>query len=148
MSSLGDKKRRINSAFTAYLTLLGDSRWASKRALYLWLKTPNRRSELIREMQDEGYITCINMNEKAFLTVDLATRRTSGRSWRGCTHFTIPESLRRDGMRKAFALGSIRNRVADGLRNGGPGFRYFLAVAETVAAFSVERRSNSLPRIG
>jgi hypothetical protein len=64
MPRAGDKKRYSNTAFTAYMALLGDSRWVSRRALYLWLKSPNKRSELIRGMQDEGYITCINMNEK------------------------------------------------------------------------------------
>ena len=53
-----------SSAITAYLALIADSGWVSKRALNLWLTAPNWRSKVIRKMQDKGYITCNNLNEK------------------------------------------------------------------------------------
>ncbi len=64
MPSVNNKKSRLDSAFTAFLALMADSRWVSKRALYLLHKEVSRRSEVIGKLQDDGLRVCIKMNFK------------------------------------------------------------------------------------
>jgi len=64
MSPKNDKAPRYDSAFTAYVSLIADSKWASRRALNLWLSASNWRTAVIRKLQDSGFATCIDLNEK------------------------------------------------------------------------------------
>ena len=58
------KKAMASSAYTAFLRLLGDSKWASKRALYLWPVSADWRNHVIRSLLEDELITSQNLNTK------------------------------------------------------------------------------------
>ena len=58
------KKAMASSAYTAFLRLLGDSKWASKRALYLWPVSADWRNHVIRSLLEDELITSQNLNIK------------------------------------------------------------------------------------
>lgn len=65
MKTLTGRTPLKDAAPTAFLRLIADNKWASKRALELWLSNQNWRNAVIKKLQDEGLIVSINLNEKA-----------------------------------------------------------------------------------
>lgn len=68
MSELTGKQSLEESTLTAFLKLIADSKWVSRRVFQLWLRTPRWRCAIIRKMQDDGYVTCMNLNQKQMET--------------------------------------------------------------------------------
>lgn len=58
------KKGIASSAYTAFLRLLADSKWSDKRAFYLWPVSESWRNRVIRSLQKDGLIACLNLNAR------------------------------------------------------------------------------------
>lgn len=52
------------AASTAYLKLMADNGWTTKRALSLWLKNSNGRSRVIKNLEKDKYIRSLRINER------------------------------------------------------------------------------------
>ena len=52
------------TASTAYLKLMADNGWVTKRALSLWLKNTVNRNYVIKKLETEGYIRSLRMNDR------------------------------------------------------------------------------------
>lgn len=52
------------TASTAYIKLMADNGWVSKRALSLWLKNSNNRNKVLRDLETGGYIRSLRINNR------------------------------------------------------------------------------------
>lgn len=58
-------KIRISStASTAYLKLMADNGWVTKRALSLWLKNSRNRNQVLKNLETGGYIRSLRINDR------------------------------------------------------------------------------------
>ena len=65
MNENGQGKVSISlAASTAYLKLMADNGWVTKRALCFWLKNPNNRNRVLRDLEAKGYIRSFRINDR------------------------------------------------------------------------------------
>ena len=65
MNKSGQGKIRISlTASTAYLKLMADNGWVTKRALSLWLKNSRNRNQVLKDLETEGYIRSLRINDR------------------------------------------------------------------------------------
>ena len=61
------RTRKFNTslaASAAYLKLMADNGWVTKRALSLWLKNSRNRNQVLKDLETEGYIRSLRINDR------------------------------------------------------------------------------------
>ena len=58
------KNSTASSAFSAFVRLIGDSKWTSKRVFSLWPISKCWRSQVLGSLQADGLVTCLNLNQR------------------------------------------------------------------------------------
>lgn len=52
------------AASAAYLKLMADNGWVTKRTLSLWLKNSRNRNQVLKDLETEGYIRSLRINDR------------------------------------------------------------------------------------
>ena len=58
------KNSTASSAFSAFVRLIGDSKWTSKRVFSLWPISESWKNRVLRSLQTDGLISHINLNSQ------------------------------------------------------------------------------------
>lgn len=58
------KNSTASSAFSAFIRLIGDSKWTSRRVFSLWSISESWKNRVLRSLQTDGLVTCLNLNQR------------------------------------------------------------------------------------
>lgn len=58
------KNSTASSACSAFIRLIGDSKWTSRRVFSLWSISESWKNRVLRSLQTDGLVTCLNLNQR------------------------------------------------------------------------------------